>query len=105
MPVEDVGPLAPLDIIALPTGDGTAFRLAPASQERIMRRFPNARLVGESFWGTRTREDHEAKQGPIWKQVATLLAGLSEQQLQDLGGYRIVEADTGTVLNESRAQN
>src|SRR5437868_10393953 len=45
LPVEDVGPLAPLDITADRTSDGTVFRLTPGSQQRIMRRFPNARLA------------------------------------------------------------
>ncbi len=104
MPVEEVGPLVPLEIIAMPTGDGTEFRLTPSSQDRIMRRFPNAHLAGESFWGTAIREDYQKKQGPIWNQVAIRLASLSQQQFQELGGYRVVEADSGTVLYDSRVQ-
>src|SRR5437016_558755 len=65
LPVEEVGPLAPLEIIAERTTDGTAFRLAPTSQERIVRRFPDARLAGEVFWGTQARQDYERGRGPI----------------------------------------
>jgi hypothetical protein len=90
-PQEEVGPLAPLDIVAEHTSDGTVFRLAPTSQERIMRSFPNAHLTGEVFWGTERQRTHEHDRGPIWDQVASTLTGLSAEQLETLGGYRIVE--------------
>jgi hypothetical protein len=47
LPEEELGPLAPLDVIAEPVADGTRYRLSTASQERIMKRFPNAQLAGE----------------------------------------------------------
>src|SRR5438105_866664 len=59
------GPLAPLDVIAEAVAGGTVYRLSSTSQERIMRRFPNARLAGEVFLSTQAQNDHEHGHGPV----------------------------------------
>jgi hypothetical protein len=99
---EEVGPLAPLDIVAERIADGTVFRLTSTSQERIMRRFPNSQLGGEVFWGTETRRRVESVYGPIWDQVAKVLTGLSEVQWESLGGYRILELSEIVLYEGSR---
>ena len=63
--LEQVGPLAPLDIVASISPDGEFFRLTPTSQNRIMTRFPNARLVNELLWSADEREGHERQHGSI----------------------------------------
>ena len=98
---DEIGPLAPLDIIAFRHPEGETFRLTPASQERIMRRFPDARLSNEVFWSKETRNDYERQHGSIWNQTAIILMGLSERQVQQLGGYRVISPD-GSVLHESQ---
>ena len=91
--IEEHGPIAPLEIIALRTREGTAFRLHPSSLERVMRRFPRSRPASDVFWAISTQQDYERRQGPIWDQVATLATGLTEEQRDQLGGYRIYESD------------
>ena len=89
--VEEHGPIAPLEIVALRTRDGITFRLHPSSLERVMRHFPRSRPAPDVYWATQTQQDYERQHGPIWGQVVTLLTGLAEEQLDQLGGYRIYE--------------
>ncbi len=107
LPVEESGPLAPLDVIAEHVPDGTVYRLSTASQERIMRRFPNARLAaegeGEVFISTQTKQDDERENGPVWDQVIMLLSGLSTDQLNELGGYRVYETVVRTLYESAVA--
>jgi hypothetical protein len=101
VPRIQTGPLAPLEVIAQPVADGTAYRLASTSQERIMRRFPNAHLVGEVFFSTRTQQDYERERGPVWDRVIVALSGLSEAQVNELGGYRVYQPGEARTLFES----
>ena len=103
VPVEESGPLAPLDVIAEPVGDGTVYRLSTASQERVTRRFPDARLAGEAFFSTQTQADYERDHGRIWDQVIKLLSGLSVDQVRELGGYRVYETVDRTLYESAAA--
>jgi|GEM_PF-1454687 hypothetical protein len=109
-PVEEHGPLAPLVIMAIESPEGTTFRVVAESQERVMRRFPNARLAGERFFSTarpadevffstETRFDYERQHGPVWDQVAILLLGIPHDLIARLGGFRVVTPE-GEILHE-----
>jgi hypothetical protein len=99
-PVEEHGPLAPLVIMAIESPDGTTFRVVAESQERVMRRFPDARLAGERFFSTDTRFDYERQFGPgFWDQVAILLLGIPHELIARLGGFRVVTPE-GEILHE-----
>ena len=100
LPEDEYGPIAPLEILVFRDSEGETFQLTPTSQDRIMRKYPNARLAKEVFWSKRTREEYEQQHGSIWTQTAIVLMGLGEEQVMQLGGYRIVEPN-GTVLHES----
>jgi hypothetical protein len=105
LPVEESGPLAPLDVIADPVAGGTVFRLSTASQERITRRFPNTRLAGEVFVPTQTQQETEGDHGPVWDQVILRLSGLSEAQVNELGGYRVYETVRRTLYESAPVGN
>jgi hypothetical protein len=96
---EQRGPIAPLTILSIPTREGTEFRLEPASQERIMLHFPNARVVGQVTFPVQVRNDYERQHGPVSDQVIILLTGISEEAVARLGGVRIVTPE-GRVLLE-----
>jgi hypothetical protein len=92
---ESRGPLAPLTILSIPTGEGSEFRLESASQERIASHFPNANLAGK-FTLTLPRDvrhDFERQHGPAWEQVVTVVTGLSDEDVESLGGVQIVGMD------------
>ncbi|MGP0067236.1 MAG: hypothetical protein ACLQGP_27035 [Isosphaeraceae bacterium] len=105
LPEEESGPLAPLDVIAEPVAAGTLYRLSTASQERIMRRFPNARLAGEVILSHQAQRGYEQDRGPgpSWDRVIGLLSGLSLDQLNELGGYRVYEAVVRTLYESAAA--
>ena len=96
---ENRGPLAPLTILSIPTSEGTEFRLEPASQERILRHFPNARVLGKVAVPTRVRGDFELRHGPVWDEMIVLLTGIPEEAASRLGGVRVVTPE-GRVLHE-----
>jgi hypothetical protein len=87
------GPLAPLTILAIPTSEGTEFRLESASQERVMAHFPNAPVAGQVASPAQGREDFERAHGPQWDQVIIRLTGIPEDALERLGGVRVVTPD------------
>jgi hypothetical protein len=105
IPNEDRGPLAPLTIQAIPTRQGTIFRLAPRSLGRVMLHFPNAPLKGELtlprevHLPTRMGEDDQRTQGPDWDEIIATLTGLPEDAIEELGGIRIL-AEDGRVLHQ-----
>ena len=100
LPVETRGPLVPLTILSIDTSEGTEFRLEPASQERILTHFPNARPSGQVTFPDQVREDFERQNGPVWNQVIILLTGIPEEAIARLGGVRIVDEEDGQVLYE-----
>jgi hypothetical protein len=99
IPDEERGPLAPLVIRAIPTTEGTAFRLDPKSQSRVMHHFPNAKLVGEVSLPWQVRDDDERQYEPVWNQVIINLTGISDESIDRLGGVRIL-AENGKILHE-----
>jgi hypothetical protein len=107
---DEIGPLAPLTVLSIPVKGGTVFRLEANSQERVMRHYPNARLVGEFeqpagvTFPHDVREDFERQHGQVWDQVIILHTGIPEEAIDRLGGVRIVTL-TGEVLHERLPAN
>jgi hypothetical protein len=50
-----------------------------------------------------TQEAFENLHSPMWDQIAMLLTGLDEEQIRDLGGFRVVSAPDREVLFDSNA--
>jgi hypothetical protein len=71
-----------------------------------MRRFPNVRMAGEVILSHQAQQanEHDRGPGPVWDRVIHLLSGLSMDQVNELGGYRIFETIVRT-LYESAALN
>jgi hypothetical protein len=103
VPEEGTGPLVPLDVIAEPVPDGTAYRLSTASQERILKRFPNASLSGEVILSHQAQQvqERERGRGAAWDRVVGLLSGLSRDQVIELGGYRVFETIVRTLYESA----
>jgi hypothetical protein len=78
--------------------DGTSFGLHPSSVDRIRQDFPQARLRPNVFIGRETANDSPVGREGVYDQVATLLTGLSCDQLLALGGYRVVDPLTDLML-------
>jgi hypothetical protein len=94
------GALGPVEIYIGRQSDGCAYGLHPNSRVLIKRRFPHARPLESVFIRTEDRPDAEDGQSAVWPQVALLLTGLSEQELQELGGYRLYDPVEQKSLRE-----
>lgn len=85
------GPLGPVDIYVTPHSDGCVYGLDPYSGRLIRKRFPNTRLVHTISIRSEMKPDFRTAQGHLWDQVARMLTGLTDEQLAELGGYRLYD--------------
>lgn len=90
--------MSPLVIHIGRQSDGCAYELNPRSRVEILRRFPGVRSVPGVFVGYDTRAEFEELHGPMWKQIAMMLTGLTWEQIESMGGVRIYDP----ALGESR---
>jgi hypothetical protein len=95
------GPLGPIEIRVAQRSDGCTYSLSPTSRKLILKRFPRANLAPNVFISTPARFDLERTHGPIWGQVALILTGLSEEQIQQLGGYRVLDPVAERVFRKA----
>jgi len=98
------GPLGPLEILVSRRSDGCTYSLSPTTHKLVLKSFPQTSLVPNVFLSTYTRFDFETTHGAIWDHVAIILTGLSEQQIEQLGGYRVIDPVASQVFGESLAQ-
>jgi hypothetical protein len=76
--------------------DGYAYELHPRSRRRIEARFPGAHLMSSLFVGVDNRSSLQQQEGAVLRQVATLLTGLTPEQLDELGGVVLYDPATDT---------
>lgn len=94
------GPLGPIEIVVSRRSDGCAYTLSPTSRRLVLKRFPHANLAPNVFISTTNQADFERTQGPIWNHIALILTGLSESEIADLGGYRVMDPAARRVLRD-----
>jgi hypothetical protein len=98
---ESSGPVAPLDIYTIRELEGATYYLDPASRERVIASFPHTRLRPNVFLSTEEQRALVREQGPVWwGQVSRRLTGLTDEQVDGLGGYRVLAPD-GKVEHEA----
>ena len=95
------GPLMPVLIRGFRQSIGSSFSLHPHSRAQIRRRFPDARQLSSVYIEHGHEPDFETRGGLLWEHIAEMLTGLSEHQLEELGGYRVVDSESEDVLFDS----
>ncbi len=102
VPDEDVtpGPLGPIEILVSRRSDGCAYSLGLTSGKLVLKSFPRTNIVPSLFLTTFTQFDFETTHRAIWDQVAVILTGLSKMQIEQLGGYRVIDPVAGLVFRE-----
>lgn len=90
-----------LEIYVGRQSDGSTYSLHPTSYKLIRTRFPGVRPQPSLFMGRDTQAAYEVTNGASYDQIAMLLTGLSTSQMNELGGYRVVDPATGLVLYET----
>jgi hypothetical protein len=95
------GRSGPVEILVGRQADGSTYSLHPNSLKLIRQRFPQVHPRSTVFIGSDTRTDIAAGGASIYDQVAIILTGLAIGQLNELGGYRVVDPLTDLVLYRS----
>jgi hypothetical protein len=83
--------------------NGATFRLSPKTEVRLASRIPDWSPASSIFVSFDTSWDFDRLHGPMWTQIAMLLTGLSEEQIQSLGGFIFMIPTDKEVVFESRA--
>lgn len=94
---------SPLKISVGRQAHGCAYQLHPRSRLVVEREYPTTRVVPSVFVGYETQADFEATHGPLWKQIAMILTGLTWSQLKKLGGIAIYDPAAGKVVKKLAA--
>jgi hypothetical protein len=95
------GRSGPIEILIGRQRDGATYSLHPNSLKLIREWFPQVHPRPTVFIGRSTQDNIEASAGSINDQVAIILTGLSLRQMNELGGYRVVDPLTDLVLYQS----
>jgi hypothetical protein len=91
----------PVEILVGRQKDGSTYSLHPSSLKLIRQRFPRVHPRPTVFIGSDTQTSIEASVGSIYNEVAIILSGLGLRQLNEIGGYRVVDPLTDLVLYQS----
>jgi len=83
--------------------NGATFRLSPKTEAMLAARIPDWSPASSIFVSFDTQWDFNRLLGPMWTQIAMLLTGLSEKQIQSLGGFIFMTPTDREVVFESRA--
>ena len=80
--------------------DGTAFGFPLVTERELKERarkagLPEVHLAERIFIALPTIEAVESTRTDLWRQMLTLLTGLSPGQLATLGGWRFIDPTTG----------
>lgn len=95
------GALGPLDVYVNREGrEMLAYGLHPNSETLVRERFPNAPLLYSVLIGTGDLNDFEQNQTTAQDRVVQLLTGLTAEQVEELGGYRIYDPVRQRVMRE-----
>jgi hypothetical protein len=95
------GPLGPIDIRFVQRSTGCGYSLSPLSRVLILKRFPQTHLVQSVLLSGAVGPEFEQTQSRFWEYIAQILTGLSEQQIEQLGGYRIFDYRAKRFVRET----
>ncbi len=92
----------PLVIEVVSETDGYAYQLDPDSRLRIRKNVPNVSPAGRLFVGYDTKNDFEKIHGDMGLQIARLLTGLPQEQMEKLGGIEFFDVKNDRRVRLSR---
>lgn len=85
--------------------DGFTFRLRPRSLELLKKQFPGLTPLPQVSIAYDVRSDFESINGPIYHNIQEMLTGLTDEQVDELGGISFVEPTTGKVIHQSAIEH
>jgi len=84
--------------------NGCTFRLHPQSKAIIKKKYPNLHSASSTFISYENQQDFELISESMWRQIAALLIGLSEPQVEEQYEVVLVDPVAGTEIFNSRKQ-
>jgi hypothetical protein len=95
------GPIGPVTIYVNPQSEGCTFQLRLNGRNRIRKKFPLVEPWKKPiFIGYQAWDDFERNDWSVLLQVTRLLTGLSEDQVDQLGGVRFYDPSAERTLWE-----
>jgi hypothetical protein len=96
---EEHGPVAPLEVAAVPEEGGYLYYLTPASRERVVdahrgTRFPPGITISVEQQHDLLRD----RESGWWMEAARLLTGRSDEEIDALGGVRFVVGEHNVLF-------
>lgn len=83
--------------------NGATFRLSPKTEAMLAARISNWFPASSIFVSFDTKWDFGRLTRSMWAQIAILLTGLSEEQIQSFGGFILMNPTDKEVVFDSRA--
>ena len=84
--------------------DGYVFRLKPSSKRALEQEGDSRDTVSSIFISYDTKHNFEQIHGQVWDHVITLLTGRSFEDLNQSGGFAVVDPVTNKTLYDSVGQ-
>lgn len=81
--------------------EGYTFRLRPKSLSWLEERYPHRRQVDSVFIGYDKHQDLQQLPESIWENIVQLLTGFSSEELNEIGGFRVVHPVTQQEIYNS----
>lgn len=79
---------------------GAMYSLDPSDELRIQAKFPEARGLIRVFYGYENDSEFPERHRALWEQAATLVTGLTPEQLGQFGGVRFYRTLTDETVWE-----
>jgi hypothetical protein len=80
--------------------DGGVYGLDFRSHDRIKQAFPEAAPLPMIMLGRDCAADFDRIHPPLWERMVLLLTGLTREQIAELGGVTIYDADNERIVWE-----
>lgn len=86
-------------------GNGCVFVLSPRTRAKFKEELAGAKKFSRVFVGYKRQEEPTELVGAMSQQIITLLTGLPEPTIQELGGFAFRNPATGEEIFRKRAED
>jgi len=83
--------------------NGATFQLSPRTRMMLAKRDLGVTPATSVFVAFDTKKAFEDRLGQMWPQIVVLLTGLTAEEVENLGGFSIVNPADDEVLFQSHA--
>jgi len=95
-----VGAYGPIELLLTRRSDGTGFWLDDLCQSLVRKRFPETNMLRLILLGRYSDDERPPELTVFWDQLVMMLTGLTESQIDELEGYRVIDTNNKTIIRE-----